>query len=70
MDVEKLIKVKNNGKFLVATMPNGDVIPMQLDMIVKNGIEDRGMTEVIVTLRTFVPTSELNLMPDVKEKEG
>ena len=62
------IKIKNDGKHLLATMPNGDVIPGQLDMVIKNENCNAKMTEVIVTIRVFIPTEEFYITALSNEK--
>ena len=37
----KYCKVINDGRFLVVTMPNGDVIPCQTDLQINNSMSDR-----------------------------
>lgn len=37
----KHCKIVNDGRFLVATMPNGDVIPCQTNLTIDNGLNDR-----------------------------
>jgi 5,10-methenyltetrahydromethanopterin hydrogenase len=56
------VKIINDGKYLIATMPNGDVIPMQVDMILQNDMSHRGFIGLTVTLKTMIPTEQFEII--------
>lgn len=57
----KSVRIINDGKFLMATMPNGDIIPMQVDCIVTNGLRDRGEVNVTITLKAVLSSDEFEI---------
>ena len=46
-------QIRKDKGFLVLTMPNGDIIPMQKDCHIDNNLEDRDM--VLVTVTVLIP---------------
>jgi len=56
------VKIINDGKYLIATMPNGDVIPMQIDMIIQNDMSHHGFVGLTVTLKTMVTTEDFEII--------
>lgn len=62
------IKIINTGGHLVATMPNGDVIPMQVTMIIEDELSMRygNYTNVTITLKSAIPTEEFEILKRTK----
>lgn len=59
---QKSIKIMLDDRFMYATMPNGGVIPMQVDTIISNSIETLEQVEVTVTLKSLIPISEFYII--------
>jgi len=67
MDITKDgIKIVSDGEFLTARMPNGDIIPMQLDLITSNGLNDKGFIHCTVTLRCAIPIADYEVVKHIK----
>jgi len=62
------IKIKNDGRFLIATMPNGDIIPMQTKLITNNGMAKMGYVYVSVELHACIPTYEFEVAKQFEHK--
>lgn len=60
--IEKSIKILNKGNALFATMPNGEIIPMQVDLVISNKLERMPIVECVVTLKAYIPIDEFELI--------
>ena len=69
MDKQESISIKNDGKFLVAYMPNGDVIPMQVTALIKNDMAPNNRVFVEVTLQAYIPTDEFEILKSSEFKK-
>lgn len=64
------IKVKYDGRYLQAYMPNGDIIPQQTEIKIENNVGDENMA--LVTLQVHADISNLKDMgnPDIDYKKS
>lgn len=58
------IKIKQTDSCLVATMPNGDVIPMQIDLIITNKLDRMKFVDCTITLTASIPIKDFDLIKD------
>lgn len=63
------IKILNDGKFLYATMPNGDMIPCQVDFVLKQDLDNRGNVNCIVTLQASIPLEDFEIINKIQIDE-
>jgi len=59
---DKFIRIKKQDHFLVATMPNGDVIPMQDKMSITQDADQKGYVHVHFTAK--IPIHLFNIEED------
>lgn len=59
--LEGTIKILNDGRFLIAAMPDGSIIPMQLTCLVKNNLSDDGLIFCEVTLSTWIKAEDFEI---------
>lgn len=60
------VKIVSDGKFLIATMPNGDVIPMQVGLVLQNDVDDRGFAHCTVTLKCAISLDDFEIVKHIK----
>lgn len=63
-DVDRIkdtIKILNDGRYLMAAMPDGTIIPMQLTCILKNDLSDDGFVFCEVTLSTWIKSEDFQI---------
>ena len=68
--LDKSIKIIKDGRFLVATMPNGDVIPMQTGMIIKNDMSDRGTVYVELKLSAYILLEDFEIIDKIQKNDS
>jgi len=55
----KHCKIIKDGRFLIATMPNGDIIPCQTNLTINNGLNDRFTCLAKIEMR--IPLSNIQI---------
>lgn len=58
---DKCIKLISSNGFLYATMNNGEIIPMQVDLIINQGMT-KGLVYVQVNLKAVIKLDELEIL--------
>lgn len=61
---DKCIKLINKNGFLYGTMPSGEIIPMQLDLIINQGMT-KGLVHVQVNLKTIIRLDEFEILKTI-----
>lgn len=56
------VRIISDGKFLVATLANGDVIPMQTGLKLNNDLDTPGYIGLEVTLKTAIPIDDFEII--------
>lgn len=63
------IKILNDGKFLYATMPNGDVIPCQVETILKQGVDNKDNIMCEITLKASIALKDFEIVNKIQTDE-
>ena len=63
MDVVKAsVSIENNGNYLIAKMPNGEIIPMQMGCRILEHVEKMGFVKLEVTLTSYIPIADFEII--------
>lgn len=66
VDIEQAsIKIINDGKYLYATMPNGDIIPMQVNNVTEQDMVNPGLVMCKVVLTAAIPLKDFEIITKI-----